>query len=79
MPVHPDDQTKDLIRRFYLLANNYSFELLDKILQYKFTDKLTKNRIELFGNGRNWSKAFYRFNPAERLLFIQYLSTVKKI
>lgn len=42
MPVQPDDQIKDLIRKFYLLAYNYSLELLDEILQYKFTDKLTK-------------------------------------
>lgn len=76
MPAQPDDQTKELICRFYLLAYNYSLELLDEILQYKFTDKLTKSGIELFGNGRNWPKAFYHLNPAERLLFIQYLSTV---
>lgn len=79
MSVQPDYQTKDLIRRFYLLANNYSLGLLHKILQYKFTDKLTKSGIELFGNGRNCSKAFYHLNPVERLLFIQYLSTLEKI
>lgn len=77
--VQPNDETKELIRRFYLVAYNYSLEFLDEILQYKFTDKLTKCGIELFGNGLNWSKAFYLLTPAERLLYFKYLNTAEKL
>ncbi|MFV0468560.1 MAG: hypothetical protein ACK5MK_06490 [Dysgonomonas sp.] len=64
------------IRQFYLMANNNSLELLSDIIPG--TKKLLETaKIDLFGNGRNWSSAWLLLNDEQKLLLSAYVLTHK--
>ncbi len=65
-----------IIRQFYLMANNNSLELLSDIIP-SAGDLLEMSKIDLFGNGRNWSSAWLILNDEQKLLLAAYVITHK--
>lgn len=64
------------IRQFYLMANNNSLELLFDIIPGT-KELLETAKIDLFGNGRNWSSAWLLLNDEQKLLLSGYVLTHK--
>ncbi|MFV0331964.1 MAG: hypothetical protein ACK5KL_19405 [Dysgonomonas sp.] len=64
------------IRQFYLMANNNSLELLSDIIP-SAKELLETAKIDLFGNGRNWSNAWLLLNDEQKLLLSGYVITHK--
>lgn len=65
-----------VIRQFYLMANNNSLELLSDIIP-NAGELLEMAKIDLFGNGRNWSNAWLILNDEQKLLLSAYVITHK--
>jgi hypothetical protein len=65
-----------VIRQFYLMANNNSLELLSDIIPHT-GELLEMAKIDLFGNGRNWSNAWLILNDEQKLLLSAYVITHK--
>lgn len=61
-----------LVHQFYLMANNNSLELLEDIVPEGY-ERVKKRKIDLFGNGTNWSKAWWILNAQEKGIMIEYL------
>lgn len=64
------------IRQFYLMANNNSLELLSDIIP-SAKELLAMAKIDLYGNGRNWSSAWLLLNEEQKLLLSAYVLTHK--
>lgn len=65
-----------VLRQFYLMANNNSLELLSDIIP-NTKESLELAKIDLFGNGRNWSTAWLLLNDEQKLLLSAYVITHK--
>lgn len=65
-----------VVRQFYLLANNNSLQLLTKIIPGT-KEPLEIAKIDLFGNGRNWSSAWLILNDEQKLFLSTYVLTTK--
>lgn len=61
-----------IVNLFYMLAYNNSLELLDDVLPQAL-ERVKKKRINLYGNGLNWSRAWMLFTLKEKLLFVNYI------
>ncbi len=72
--IHPFES--HVIRQFYLMANNNSLELLSDIIP-NAGELLEMAKIDLFGNGRNWSNAWLLLNKEQQLLLSAYVLTHK--
>ncbi|MDH6311212.1 hypothetical protein M2451_003873 [Dysgonomonas sp. PFB1-18] len=64
------------IRQFYLMANNNSLELLFDIIP-NAKELLETAKIDLFGNGRNWSSAWLLLNDEQKLMLSAFVLTHK--
>ena len=64
----------ELVRLFYLYANNHSLDNIDHQLNFVGMDKvLSDNKIDRYGNGINWSKAWNCFDHEGKEQFIHFL------
>lgn len=61
----------EITRRFFLFANNHSLDDVDKWTDYiGIKDILLMKKINLYGNGLNWSKAWNCFAELAKDSFI---------
>lgn len=65
-----------IVNQFYLMANNNSLQLLQKITTGGY-EIVLENKIELFGNGLNWSKAWVVLSEEQRVEIIKHLLITK--
>ncbi|WP_303181410.1 hypothetical protein [uncultured Butyricimonas sp.] len=61
-----------IVNLFYLLAYNNSLELLRNVLPQAL-ERVKKKRVNLYGNGMNWSKAWMLFTLPEKEMFVNYI------
>lgn len=68
--VHPFES--EIVRQFYLMAYNNSLQLLQKITSgaYELTQK---KKIDPFGCGKNWSKAWSILSDEHKTAIVEYL------
>jgi hypothetical protein len=59
-----------IVHLFYLTAYNNSLELLKDLSQQVFS-RIVTNKINLYGNGLNWSKAWTLLTYDEKAIFVK--------
>ena len=61
----------EILRRFYLIANNNSLQLLEKLTPEAF-QRVKSNKINLYGNGINWSLAWLILSEDEKNILVTH-------
>jgi hypothetical protein len=61
-----------IVNLYYMMAYNNSLELLKDIVPDDFI-RIKKNKINLFGNGLNWSKAWSLLSPKVKESVVNYI------
>ncbi|MDR1716356.1 MAG: hypothetical protein LBS20_10965 [Prevotella sp.] len=67
---------RQIVNQFYLMAFNNSLQLLKNISPDAY-NHVVKRKIDLFGNGKNWSKAWSVFTDQEKEAVVSHLLTTK--
>lgn len=65
-----------IVSLFYLLAYNNSLSILGNALPQAL-ERIRKKRVDLYGNGMNWSKAWQLLTLEEKVLFMEYIVDFK--
>lgn len=65
---------RQIVNQFYLMAYNNSLQLLKNISPDAYNHVL-KRKIDLFGNGKNWSKAWLILTDTEKEAVVNHLLT----
>ncbi|MDH6358947.1 hypothetical protein [Parabacteroides sp. PF5-9] len=61
----------EITRRFFLFANNHSLDSLDKGIEFMgVKEDILEKKIDFYGNGLNWSKAWNCFHEFAKEAFI---------
>jgi len=66
----------ELVNQFYLMAYNNSLFLL-KDISVDAWEHFVKRKLDAFGNGKNWSKAWTILTDNEKEAIVEYLITTK--
>lgn len=64
----------EIVRRFFLYANNHSIDSLSKRAEFIDIDKkLNDEKLSRYGNGINWAKAWIHFDQLSKESFVELL------